>query len=69
MGSFTGTVPSNKVSEGSKGILNSAGNRGTKYGPIETNIYVGFTVRLMGRAVAQAEYNDTAIRYGSGCIK
>jgi hypothetical protein len=69
MGSFTGMVPTNKVSEGSKGILNSAGNRGTKHGLIETSIYVGFTVILIGRAVAQAEYNDTAIWYGSGCIK
>ena len=61
VGSLTGVVASKSVTEASKGLLNTLGNR-----VWSAIVQAGLTVRPTGRAGAKAGTSDPAPACGSG---
>jgi hypothetical protein len=61
VGSLTGAVASQKVTEAPKGSLNLVGNQVTS-----VSVQGSLTVRLTGRAGAKAGTSDPALASGSG---
>ena len=59
VGSLTGVVASKSVTEASKGLLNTVGNR-----VWSAIVQAGLTARLTGRAGAKAGYSDPVVLYG-----